>query len=376
MRRSEIHQPAGGHLLSRIVGRVLRGGVSALAIGMALAVSSVSVHAGTNGLTVNITPLVPNIGTQTDPNYAVSYSGTPAALGQTLHSAFNVFVKNDTNSTVNTAWLKITTSVNDAQPGLPFLEIENSLPTGCQLSTDKLSLLCVLDASQLVPGVSFDLVVDNPQALSTSTPDSVLKLESTIQAGQGNAAANPSSIVIKKSPGITFSVNAPSGLRSYVLAKQGFRVANGGSETKVTPPIGVPIDLQEAFSQQSCSPMYKKCLLSFLSIKKPGGGLYEFGTSEVPELLQIDLLRDKSTLKPSADIYKAYLLLRYTPDTGGPSVPILECAPGPALPGSETRCVMPPNPASATDPSSGTFLDPAGHLHFRVLGKTNGIIHW
>jgi hypothetical protein len=122
--------------------------------------------------------------------------------------------------------------------------------------------------------------------------------------------------------------------------------------------------------------MYKKCLQSTLSIKKPDLSLYEFGTAEVPQLLRIDLLRDKSTLKPSADIYKAYLVLRYTPDSGGSSVPILECAPGPALPGSETRCVVPPNPALATDDSTGTFVDPAGHLHFRVLGKSNGLIDW
>jgi hypothetical protein len=379
MRRSEINQPGGGHLLRQIVGRVLRGGVSALAVGMALAASFIPAHAGTNGLTVNITPLVPNIGTQTEPKFAVSYSGTPAALGQTLHSAFNVFVKDDTNANVNTAWLTITTSVNDARPGLPFLTGPNAppLPSGCQLSSpDNLTLQCVFDSSQLVPGVSFDLVVDNPQALTTSTPDSVLKLESSIQAGQGNSAANPSSIVIKKSPGITFSVDAPAGLRSYVLSNQGFKVDNAGSKTTVTPPVGVPVDLQEAFSQQSCSPMYKKCLLSALSIKNPDGSLFQFGTSSVPGFLQIDLLRDKSTLKPSADIYKAYLLLRYTPDGGSTSVPILVCDPGPAIPSGATRCVTAPNPASATDPTSGTFLDAAGNLHFRVLANTNGIINW
>jgi hypothetical protein len=374
MHHSENNQPARGRSFSRVVGGTLRSGTSALAIGLALAASSLSVSAGTNGLTVNVTPLVPNVGTVAAPNYAVSYSGLPAALGQTLHSAYHVFVKNETNSTVNTAWLKLTSSINDVQPGLPFTS--GNLPAGCQPSTDNLSLLCVLTESQLLAGVSFDLVMDNPNAASNSTPDSTLVLLSTIQAGQGNADANPSNVVLQRAPAITFSVNAPAGLRSYVLKGQGFRVNNGGSETKVTPPVSVPVDLKEEVSSHSCSPMYKKCLQSTLSIKKPDLSLYEFGTAEVPQLLRIDLLRDKSTLKPSADIYKAYLVLRYTPDSGGSSVPILECAPGPALPGSETRCVVPPNPALATDDSTGTFVDPAGHLHFRVLGKSNGLIDW
>ena len=121
--------------------------------------------------------------------------------------------------------------------------------------------------------------------------------------------------------------------------------------------------------------MYKKCLQSSLSIKKPDGSVYEFGTEAVPDLLQIDLLRDKSTLKPSATIYNAYLLLRYTADGATTSVPILACIAG-QPPGVETRCVVPPNPALATDSSTGTFVDPAGNLHFRVLGKSNGLIDW
>jgi len=376
MHQSDKDQFAGGSSFSRVVGRTLRSSASALALGMALAASCLSAKAGTNGLTVNVTPLVPNIGTLAAPNYAVSYSGTPAALGQTLHSAYHVFVKNETNSTVNTAWLKVTSSINDLPPGLPFLEIAGSLPNGCQLSMDKLSLLCVLDASQLVAGVSFDLVMDNPNAASNTTPDSTLNLLWTIQAGQGNAGANPSNVVLQEAPAITFSVNAPAGLRSYVLKGQGFKVNNGGSETTVTPPIGVPVDLKETVSSHSCSPMYKKCLQSSLSIKKPDGSLYEFGTAAIPDLLQIDLLRDKSTLKPSATIYSAYLVLRYTADDATTSVPILACNAGPALPGAETRCVVPPNPALATDSSTGTFVDPAGHLHFRVLGKSNGVIDW
>jgi hypothetical protein len=122
--------------------------------------------------------------------------------------------------------------------------------------------------------------------------------------------------------------------------------------------------------------MYKKCLQSSLSIKKPDGSLYQFGTADVPDLLQIDLLRDKSTLKPSATIYNAYLVLRYTADGATTSVPILACNAGPALPDAATRCVVPPNPALATDSSTGTFVDSAGNLHFRVLGKSNGVIDW
>ena len=107
-----------------------------------------------------------------------------------------MFVQNQTNSTVNTAWLKVTSSINDVQPGLPLKA--DSLPSGCQLSTDLLSLLCVLDQAQLLAGVAFDLVMDNPDAASNSTPDSTLKLLWTIQAGQGNANANPSNVVSKR----------------------------------------------------------------------------------------------------------------------------------------------------------------------------------
>jgi hypothetical protein len=355
MKSSEMNRPAYAVFLR------------AAAVGLAFIATAAS--AGTNGLTVNVVPVVPNIGTAADPLFTTSYSGVKAALGQKLNSAYQVSIKNETTSNVNNAWFKIKSSYNGGA-GLPFLDA--SIPSQCTKDPANpagSALTCQFDGAQLLAGVSFVLVIENPDAPNSGS-DSTLKLLWTVQAGQGNADANPSNVVQQATPVIVLSVNTEAGLRSYVLQGQGFKVANGGSQTKVTPPAGVPVDLKQEFTASSCSPMYKKCLQSTLSIVDVfTGNPVQFPGSP----LVIDLLRDKSTLKGFADINNA--VLHYTGEDG--SYDIQKCDPGLVagtwvFPGTQSRCVVP----VSTDPAQGTYVDPSGHWHFRVLGKTNGIINW
>ena len=371
MKSSEMSRPA--HLAGSVrqaLQRALRRSASGAAIGLALLASAAS--AGTNGLTVNVVPLAPNIGTPAAPVYTVSYSGVKAALGQTLNSAYLVSIRNETTSNVNNAWFKVRSAYNGGA-GLAFLD--DSIPAACVKDPQVLplgsSLICQFnDPAELVSGISFTLVVNNPNPPSSGS-DSKLQLLWTVQAGQGNANANPSNVVQQATPFIVLSVNSPAGLRSYVLKNQGFKVANSGSETKVTPPVGVPVDLNEEIDGNSCSPMFKKCLKSTLTILDITGQTFQFA----PNLLVIDLLRAKATLKGNADLNLAYKLLRYTGEDG--TYDIQDCVADSSLTfpwkiSAGSRCVVPPSGGSA----GGTFVDAAGNFHFRVLATTNGIIAW
>lgn len=367
MTSSQTHRPAH---LAWSIGRTLRRAAWNGAIGAALLTASALASAGTNGLTVNVVPIAPNIGTSTIPVYAVSYSGVKAALGQKLNSAYQVSIKNDTTSNVNNAWFKVKSIYNGGN-GLPFLD--SSIPSACvkdtQVSPLGSALICQFnDSAQLVAGITFVLVIENPDPPNNGS-DSHLKLHWTVQAGQGNADSNPSNVVQQDTPDIVLSVDTSAGLRSYVLQGQGFKVANGGSLTTVTPPSGVPVDLQEGFNQNSCSPMYKKCLQSTISIVDVfTGNPIQFPGSP----LVIDLLRDKSTLKGFADINNA--VLHYTGGDG--SYDIVPCSSngsgGWTIPLGSSRCVIP----VSTDPLQGTYVDASGNWHFRVVATSNGIINW
>jgi hypothetical protein len=345
---------------------------------MALAASCLSAKAGTNGLTVEVTPLAPNIGTALVPVYTVSYSGDKAALGQLLNAAYLITLKNDTSSNVTNAWFKVQSSIdNGPGPKFEFGDPE-VLPQGCvkdtQVSPLGSGLICQYSSLQLDPGVSFTLVMHSPNP-PQSGKDSNLKLSWTVQAGQGSADSNPSNIVKKDSPVTVLSVNSEAGLRSYVLKDDPFKVANGGSQTEVKPSQSVPVDLKQAVNGNSCSPMYKKCLQSTLKILDVNGLEIQFNTTAHPGYLVINLLRDKSTLKGFADISIAATQLHYTGADGSYTIPMCQetsLGSGVWTIPLYSRCVMP----VSTDGSTGTFVDGAGHFHFRVLGNSNGVVDW
>ena len=339
---------------------------AAAAVGLALVAASAS--AGTNRLTVDVAPLAPK---NPAGDYSVSYSGVKAALGQSLNAAYLVTIKNETTSNVNNAWFKVQTSINNGQ-GPAFL---TPLPDNCTVDSQVAplgsGLVCLFALPAQVPpaSVSFDLVIPTPNA-PNSGQDSSLKLLWTVQAGQGNSDSNPSNIVKQASPTIILSLNSSAGLRSYVLKDSGFKVAVGNSNTLVTPPRNVPVDLQQAIENNSCSSMFKKCFKSTLSIINPLTNLPE-SFNDTP--LFVDLIREKSTLKGSADINNLNGTLIYT---GATTYQINACdvtLPGPtfSIPEGAERCYIPATPANTF-----TFIDGAGNWHIRVLGRTNGIINW
>ena len=338
------------------------------------ALVSASAFAGTKFIDVQVDPLVPNNASGAP---SVSYSGVKAALGQTLNAAYRATLTNATSSNINNAWFKVHTSINDGQ-GPVFVIVPQGCTVDSQVAPLGSGLVCLVSLPATVPATSaaITFIIPTPNA-PTSGQDSTLKLVWTVQAGQGNSDSNPSNVVQHDSPPIILSLDSSAGLRSYVVHGTGFKVTVGNSNTQVTPPKDVPVDLKQDIDSSSCSAMYKKCFKSTLSIVDPlTNTIIRF--DDTP--LFVDLLRDKSTLKGFADINN--LALSYS--NGTSTVPINPCnytgsippTTPPTLadytyPGTDERCYIPASPANPF-----TFVDGAGHWHIRVLEKTNGIVQW
>jgi len=349
------------------VARSLRTVASVGVLGAAL--FSASALAGTKFIDVTVDPLVPDNASGAP---SVSYSGVKAALGQTLNAAYRATLTNATTSNINNAWFKVRTSINDGQ-GPVFLTVPSGCSVDSQVAPLGSGLVCLVTLPATVPAtsVAITFIIPTPNA-PNSGQDSTLKLVWTVQAGQGGSDSNPSNVVQHDSPPIILSLDSSAGLRSYVVNGTGFKVAVANSNTQVTPPKDVPVDLKQDINSSSCSAMFKKCFKSTLSIVDPlTGALITFDATNP---LFVDLLRDKSTLKGFADINNIDGTLVYT--DGVTTYAIHACTvtlPGPvfSIGSGDDRCYIPPTPANTF-----TFVDGSGNWHIRILGKTNGIINW
>jgi len=348
------------------VARSLRALASVGVLGAALV--SASAFAGTKFIDVVVDPLVPDNASGAP---SVSYSGVKAALGQTLNAAYRATLTNATSSNINNAWFKVRTSINDGQ-GPVFVIVPQGCTVDSQVAPLGSGLVCLVSLPATVPATSaaITFIIPTPNA-PTSGQDSTLKLVWTVQAGQGNSDSNPSNVVQHDSPPIILSLDSSAGLRSYIVGGNGFKVAIGNSNTLVTPPKDVPIDLKEDINSSSCSAMFKKCFKSTVRIVDPiTGALITFDATNP---LFVDLLRDKSTLKGFADINNLNGTLIYTDGVNTYAINQCDVAAGPvfSIPSGADRCYIPATPAN-----NQTFVDGSGSWHIRVLGKTNGIINW
>jgi len=348
------------------VARSLRALASIGVLGAAFV--SASALAGTKFIDVQVDPLVPNNASGAP---SVSYSGVKAALGQTLNAAYRATLTNATTSNINSAWFKVHTSINDGQ-GPVFVIVPEGCTVDSQIAPLGSGLVCLVSLPATVPATStaITFVIPTPNA-PNSGQDSTLKLVWTVQAGQGSSDSNPSNVVQHDSPPIILSLDSSAGLRSYIVGGNGFKVAIGNSNTLVTPPKDVPIDLKEDINSSSCSAMFKKCFKSTVRIVDPiTGALITFDATNP---LFVDLLRDKSTLKGFADINNLNGTLIYTDGVNTYAINQCDVAAGPvfSIPSGADRCYIPATPAN-----NQTFVDGSGSWHIRILGKTNGIINW
>jgi hypothetical protein len=361
----------GARLESRFA-RSLRAAASVGVLGAALV--SASAFAGTKFLDVQIDPLVP----QTAPGvFSASYSGANGAI----NAAFRATITNNTTSDVNNAWFRVHTTLNGG-PGPLFAGAPSQCSIDSQVQPVGSGLVCQVTLLFAVPApsVALTFVVPTPNAPGDNGT-SQLRLEWSIQAGQGKGNSNPSNVVQNDSKAITLSVgSARDGVSSYVTANSSLTVTLDLSNTQVKPPKDVPVNLKQVDddpSYLSCLAIYKKCLTSTLTIVDPvTSALVTFDPTSP---LVVNLIRSASTLNDGALISSA--VLHYVGTDG--SYDIIPCASDglggwtiPLTTPASSRCMIPLG-VDPTDPSQGTYVDATtGDWHFRVLALTNGIMNW
>jgi hypothetical protein len=342
----------------------------ALFTGLALVVNSMSASAATADVTVSVAPVVTPVSAGQDPSITYSYAAN-------VFAPYTVFIQNNTNSPINNLWFRIRTETLTTPGGAVLtskLALYTGVPGGGTCSPDPTQpvdtgLVCVFPS--VAPGsapLTFGLKVTPPVEPSPAVP-SVLTLLYTVQAGQG--AENPSSGLTRSRPPVVVTLGSAADVRTYVDdLVNGLKVSDGSSNTVVTPPEPATVGIAQSNSDHSCSPHYKTCLESKLSITDAQGSAITFQNG----LIVIDLFRANSTLKKGAKI--SNLKLYYVPDGTTTMVPILECIPGDAplmwkLPDGTARCVVP-----ATKPPNLFTYEGATGWFIRVLATTNGIIQW
>lgn len=380
MKSLEINRSARVLALRSSLKRSVQGAASSTFVGMLLAIGSTAALAGTVHLDPSVTVAVPPDPTDNNSIW-VSYSRSD----QAVQAAYTVTIANPTTSNLNNAWFKISTLPDTtALPGVFVLPAGGvqTVPNGSCTADPSLasgspitSLVCNL--SGIVDGAPsvFTLIVQTPQYSTTDPTTTQLVLSWTLQAGQGNAQSNPSQVVNQLTAPVDLRKTTTAKARSLVNGNSPFNVLDNFALTQITPPITVTAGLGQNENPSSCGAQYKKCLQSAVTIVDLSGNTVDF----TPATLVIDLIRNKSTLKPKADITTAVLF--YAATANDTPLQIGPCAQDTSgnwiIPSTiptvyaQNRCVIPATPTNAF-----TFVDSSGNWHFRVLGFTNGIINW
>jgi len=388
MKSSEMDCSARGTETTRVCGlgsswkHSLLSAASSTLVGMLLAVGSTATLAGTVHLDPSVAVAVPPDPTDNNSIW-VSYSRSD----QAVQAAYTVTIANPTTSNLNNAWFKISTLPDTtALPGVFVLPSNGvqTVPYGSCTADPSLasgspvtSLVCNL--SGIVDGTPsvFTLIVQTPQYSTNDPTTTQLVLTWTLQAGQGNAQTNPSQVVNHQTAPADLRKTTSAKARSLVNGNSPFNVLDNLGLTQITPPFAVTAGLEQKEDPSSCGAQYKKCLQSAVTIVNLSGQTVNFS----PATLWIDLIRNKATLKPKADITLATLY--YAPTATDTPLPIGPCTQDASLnwiipldigdtgayaPG---RCVIP-----ATPTNTFTFVDSGGNWHLRVLAFTNGIVRW
>jgi len=307
-----------------------------------------------------VTSLIP---AASDGSRPISYS-TGAA---TYQSAYAVQITNSTSSNINNIFFSAITSVSNGMTA-PFAPV-TGLRTGdsCTLSLGGTRVDCqfVSLPSGSAP-ISLTLLVTSPQAPNTQ-PDSTLGVSWAIQAGQGNS--NPSNFVHQGAQDVTLKVgSAKDGIQSYVLANSDLSASDTNAKTDVTPPTAVTIGVKQVISPSSCSPHYKPCFESTITIVDTSGNLVQFNGAP----LVIDLFRAASTLKKNAKFANAQLF--YT-GADGITYTIPTCDASNTVPTAPPRrCITQAVTGNATTGQTGVSAN--GDWLFHILASENGIINW
>lgn len=297
---------------------------------------------------------------------------TFSQAGLASRAAYQVSILNRGLNPIKDVSFKATSLVQGASASAPYFEATGQ--ACAKTAAPGLAIQCAVGVVAAGTTKSFVVVFDAP-ASGSSIKLSWLANFTEVPDGYNNASTLTA---LSGAALTTLSAPDPNAVRSYVPSSggtlftglTGIPTTSDKWTTTVTVPSAAIAQVVEDTDPNSCSPDYKVCVRSTLTI--PGTFAH----------LTIKLRRDASTLNPCADIRNA--VLRYEPGAfdangvfvaGGPPVDIPKCA---ALPGgmpnaSHPRCV---DSRIAYTKKNAPNASLVGDWEFVLKALENGRISW
>jgi hypothetical protein len=299
---------------------------------------------------------------------AVSYSTGAVPT----YAAYKFPITNAQSSGITNVWVTISTSV---QPSGAATFLKSTLPRTdpavepCVANAAKTTISCPIGS--IDPGATKTFVA----IFNVPTQGTQISMNWEIPAGQGGPNPVPSSNVVFTGNLVVTPMSAAatgvlkkgtdSSVQSYVLGDE--TLATGvvdvsGAKTAVKVPVPAPVSIEQFIPPESCSPIYKTCFNSRLTIEE--------GAQQVlfsPPYLQIELHRSTATLKGGASINQAVLQYK---DTGAwEDIPACDTS-GPVItiPSGNVNCyvVQPGGQKGLVDSVAKEWV-------FFLLGNKNGL---